>query len=71
MFLLVDGSDYSGANAKNCSAAFDKLGHGAVVCAGSSITAAWQEEHSAQVDAVTSAVQAAEREKDPGDHLPQ
>ena len=63
MFLLVDGSDYSGANAKNCSAAFDKLGHGAVVCVGSSITAAWQEEHSAQVDAVASAVQAAERMK--------
>ena len=63
MFLIVDGSDYSGANAKNCSAAFDKLGHGAVVCAGSSILAAWQEEHSAQVDAVASAVQAAERMK--------
>ena len=43
VFLLVDGYDYRGANAKNCSHAFDKLGHGAVVCAGSSILSAWKE----------------------------
>ncbi len=43
VFLLVDGYDYRGANAKNCSYAFDKLGHGAVVCAGSSILSAWKE----------------------------
>lgn len=60
LFLLIDGYDYSGANAKNCSAAFDKLGHGAVACAGSSVVAAWQEENG---DAVTLAVQAAERMK--------
>lgn len=63
LFLLVDGSDYSGANAKNCSYAFDKLGHGAVVCAGSSVVGAWLEEHTAEVDAVSVAVQAAERVK--------
>ena len=63
LFLIVDGSDYSGANAKNCSYAFDKLGHGALVCAGASITGAWQDEHTAVVDAVAVAVQAAERIK--------
>lgn len=42
VFVLVDGYDYPGGNAKNCASAFDKLGHGAVVCAGSSIAAAWQ-----------------------------
>ena len=31
LFLLVDGYDYPHANAKNCAAAFDKFGHGAVV----------------------------------------
>ena len=37
VFFLVDGYDYPGANAKNCANAFDKYGHGAAVCAGSSI----------------------------------
>lgn len=63
MFLLVDGYDYSGANAKNCSFAFDKLGHGAVACAGSSIVAAWKEENADSTDAAAYAVQAAERMK--------
>lgn len=43
MFLLVEGYDTKGANAKNCAGAFDKFGHGAVVCAGSSILNAWKE----------------------------
>ena len=43
LFLLVDGYDYPNGNAKNCSYAFDKFGHGAVVSAGASITAAWKE----------------------------
>ena len=34
LFLLVDGLDYPSGNAKNCSLAFDKFGHGAVVCGG-------------------------------------
>ena len=63
MFLLIDGYDYSGANAKNCSYAFNKLGHGAIACAGSSITAAWKEENAGMEDAVVLAVQAAERMK--------
>ncbi len=61
VFLLIDGYDYPGANAKNCSLAFDKLGHGAVACADTEITSAWKEEAGAlPADA---AVQAAERMK--------
>ena len=60
LFILIDGYDYSGANAKNCSAAFDKLGHGAIACAGSSVVAAWQETRG---EGVASAVEAAERMK--------
>lgn len=60
MFLLVDGYDYSGANAKNCSMAFDKFGHGAVVCAGASVIGAWQKESG---DAVELAVLTAEKMK--------
>ena len=61
MFLLVDGLDYPSGNAKNCSYAFDRFGYGAVVCAGSSVTAAWKE--SDGVDHLAAAVQAAERMK--------
>ncbi len=45
-FLLVDGYDYPGGNGKNCAAAFDRLGHGAIVCAGGSVTGAWLTEQS-------------------------
>lgn len=41
LFMLVDGYDLSNANAKNCSFAFDSLGHGAVVCSGAGLTCAW------------------------------
>ena len=61
MFLLVDGLDYPSGNAKNCSYAFDRFGYGAVVCAGSSITAAWKEAEGE--DCISAAVQAAERMK--------
>ena len=60
-FLLVDGIDYPSGNAKNCSYAFDRFGFGAVVCAGPSVTAAWQE--NSESDYVTAAQQAAERIK--------
>lgn len=63
LFLLVDGYDYPSANAKKCSAAFDKLGHGAVVCAGTSVTLAWKQTESDGADYVDHAVQAAERMK--------
>ncbi len=60
IFLLLDGCDYPNANAKNCSYAFDKLGHGAAACAGLSILAAWQE---TEGDSIELAVQAAQRLK--------
>lgn len=40
LFMLLDGFDYPNSNARNCSFAFDKFGHGAVACAGSVITGA-------------------------------
>ena len=63
LFLLVDGYDYANANAKNCSFAFDALGHGAIVCAGSGITAAWNGDETDGTEYVSCAVQAAERMK--------
>jgi len=63
MFLLLDGYDYPNSNAKNCSYAFDRLGHGAIACAGSSITAAWMEAGGQENDYVALAVQAALRMK--------
>lgn len=43
LFLLVEGLETSGANTKNCANAFDRMGHGALVCAGSSVLGAWIE----------------------------
>jgi len=63
MFLLLDGYDYSNANAKNCSFAFDKFGHGAAACAGASVTAAWLDEEDDGQDFTQSAIRAAERMK--------
>lgn len=59
LFLLVDGLEASGANAKNASLAFDKLGYGALVC--SNLLGAWQE--AGDADPVTAAQEAAERMK--------
>lgn len=61
LFLLVDGLDVSGSNARNASYAFDRLGHGAMCCAGSSIMGAWKE--CEQEDPMAAAVEAAERMK--------
>lgn len=61
LFLLLDGYDYPNANAKNCSYAFDKLGHGAAACAGASIVAAWKESDSS--DYLAAALEAAGRMK--------
>lgn len=63
LFLLIDGYDYSNANAKNCSFAFDKLGHGAIACAGSGVLAAWDTDTSDGTSYVQQAVDAAERMK--------
>ena len=61
MFLLVDGLDYPSGNAKNCSYAFDRFGHGAAVCAGPSVTSAWKEAQSDGKNYTDFALQAAER----------
>lgn len=63
LFILVDGYDYSNANAKNCSFAFDTMGHGAVVCAGDTITGAWKETGKDGEDFLEAAQEAAERMK--------
>lgn len=63
MFLLIDGYDYPNANAKNCSHAFDKFGHGAVVCGGTGITCAWKDAESDGRDYLDHAKSAAERMK--------
>lgn len=63
LFLLVDDMDYSGCNAKNCSFAFDKFGHGAAVCAGPTITQAWKTGESDGSDYLEQAMAAAERMK--------
>lgn len=63
LFLLLDGYDYPNANAKNCSFAFDRFGHGAVACAGTSVTCAWQQGESDERDYPDHAVAAAQRMK--------
>ena len=60
-WLLVEGLEVPGANAKNCSYAFDKMGYGALVCAGTSILGAWQEREDG--DYIAAAKDAAERLK--------
>ena len=63
LFLLLDGADYPNANAKNCSNAFDKFGHGAAACVSEYVTCAWKAAESDGSDFVTHAVAAAERMK--------
>ena len=63
LFMLLDGYDYPNANAKNCSFAFDRFGHGAAACAGESIVAAWKDVEGDYIDPVDAAVEAAERMK--------
>ena len=63
VFFMTDGYDYPNGNAKNCSFAFDRLGHGAVACAGSSVTAAWCQTESGGTDFAEQAVEAALRMK--------
>lgn len=62
-FFLADGYDYPNGNAKNCSFAFDRMGHGAVACAGVSVTAAWQLAESDGSDYIQQAQDAALRMK--------
>lgn len=63
LFLLVDGYSAVGANAKNCSYAFDKFGHGAIVCGGGSILRSWQQAQSDGSDYLKQAEASVERMK--------
>lgn len=63
LFLLVDGYSAVGANAKNCGFAFDKLGHGAIVCGGGSILRAWQQAESDGSDYIQQSQLCVERMK--------
>ena len=63
LFMLIDGYDYPNSNAKNCSFAFDKFGHGAAACGGRSILCAWKEAEDAEGQWLAYAVSAAERMK--------
>lgn len=63
LFLLLDGYDYPNANAKNCSFAFDKFGHGAAACGGTGITCAWKAAESDGSDYLDYAKAAVERMK--------
>ncbi len=63
LFFLLDGYDYPNSNAKNCSFAFDKYGHGAAACSGAGITCAWKNTESDGHDFVEHSVAAAERMK--------
>ena len=63
LFLLLDGYDYPNANAKNCSFAFDRFGHGAAACGGTAISCAWKDAESDGSDYLEHARSAAERMK--------
>lgn len=63
LFLLVDGYNAVGANAKNCADAFDKYGYGAIVCGGGAILRAWQQAESDGTDYLQQAQLYAERMK--------
>lgn len=62
-FLLVQGYDAPNANAKNCANAFDRLGHGAAVCASTSVTAAWMESPWTGEEYMEAALEAVQRMK--------
>lgn len=63
LFLMVDDMDYSNCNAKICANAFDQFGYGAIVCAGPTVTCAWQTAESDGTDYLVHVAAAAERMK--------
>lgn len=63
LFLLLDGYDYPNSNAKNCSFAFDKFGHGAAACSGHDIVCAWKDGESDGSDYLEKAKAAVDRMK--------
>lgn len=63
LFIMLDDMDYSGCNAKICANAFDQFGHGAVACAGPTVTMAWKQAQTDGADYLEQALAAAERMK--------
>ena len=61
LFFLVPGYGAQGGVAKHAAYAFDRLGHGAVICASRSIIGAWREQGTP--DYVETAQAAVERMK--------
>lgn len=61
LFMLIDGMDWPGANAKNCSLGFNRLGHGAIVGVGTCVTGAWKESSTDGENFAQEAVTAVER----------
>ncbi len=64
LFFLVPGYGAQGANARDVQYAFDRFGHGAVVCAGRSILYAYAKKGSAGEDYQEAALEAAEHMRD-------
>ena len=62
MFLIVDGMEAPNSNAKFASAAFDRMGYGAVCCASSAVAAAWKTAEEG-TDPLKAAVEAVDRFK--------
>lgn len=62
LFLLLDGYDYPNANAKNCSFAFDRFGHGAACCS-TGMATAWNQGESDGTDYLEQAKAACDRMK--------
>lgn len=63
IFFLVTGYDSQSGNAKTASYAFDRMGHGAAVCAARYILGAWKQEGADPADYIALCRAAAERMK--------
>lgn len=70
MFFLVPGYGAQGGTAKSVQYAFDRFGHGAIVCAARSILGSWKKSGGDGRDYVSCARQAAEKmKKDLGKYI--
>lgn len=63
LFLLVSGYGAQGGSAKHVQYAFDRMGHGAIVCASRSIISAWKREGETAENYCAAARRAAEKMK--------
>ena len=70
LYFLVPGYGAQGGTAKNVQYAFDRFGHGAIVCAARSLLSAWKKTGGDGRDYVSCARQAAEKmRKDLGKYI--